>query len=147
MDLSTKDKKILNIITDDSRQSYRQIAKKAKISVVTVMKHVAKLEHLGIIKKYTAIIDYEQLGYDVSVIIDVRVAKGKLIQVEKKIAEHQNVVSVYDKTGQFDITVIARFKNTRSMDDFLKFIQSLDFVERTETKLILKTMKDTVLKV
>lgn len=136
------DKKILNLLLKNSRQSYRRLAKKLGISVATVLKHVKKLEKMGIIRKYTCSLDYEKLGYDILVIIEIRIAKGKLIEVEKKIATHRNVYAVYDHTGAFDATLIARFKNRRALDNFVKLIQSYDFVERTETKLVLNTIKE-----
>lgn len=147
MELSELDKKIINVLLEDSRQSYRQIAKKVKSSVATVMNHIKKLESEKVIKGYTADINYEKAGYDVSVIIDIRINKGKLIQVEKKISTHPNVSVVYDHTGTFDASLIARFKSTRAMDNFLKEIQSYDFVERTETRLILATLSEQRVKV
>lgn len=146
MQLDNLDKKIINVLIENSRLSYRQIAKKVKVSVATVMHHVKKLENEKIIKNYTTTIDYERLDYDIQVLIDIRVAKGKLLEVEKKIATHPNVYAVYDKTGHFDAIVIARFKNRRSMDTFLKKIQTYDFVERTETQLILNTVKEESIK-
>ncbi len=142
MELQEKDKKILNILIDNSRLSLRQIAKKAGISVATVMHHAKKLEKEGVIKKYTTKIDYEKTGYDFLVMIEIRVSKGKLIEVEKKIATHQNVFAVYDITGNFDSMVLARFKTRRQLDNFIKKLQTYEFVERTETKLILNTIKD-----
>src|SRR3989338_9477316 len=140
MVLEEKDRKILNILVDNSRLSLRQIAKKAGASVATVMHHIRKLEKEGVIKKYTSKIDYEKAGYDIEVIIEVRISKGKLKDVEKKIAAHQNVFAVYDVTGAFDAVVLARFKTRRQMDNFLKKIQTYEFVERTETKLVLQTV-------
>jgi len=142
MQLEQTDKKILNIIVDNSRLSLRRIAKKADVSVATVMHHIKKLEKEGIIKKYTTKLDYEKIGYDVEVIIEIRISKGKLFEVERKIAMHPNVFAVYDITGAFDAVVLARFPTRRLMDNFLKHIQSFDFVERTETKLILNTIKE-----
>ena len=106
------------------------------------MNHLNRLEKEGIIKKYTAKLDYEKIGYDVEVMIDIRISKGKLFEVEKKISAHPNVFAVYDTTGSFDAVVLARFPSRRKMDSFLKKIQTYDFVERTETKLILRTMKE-----
>ena len=63
------DRKILGIMSDNSRLSLRDIAKKAGVSVATVMHHVRKLESGGIIRKYTAKLDYEKMGYDVQVMI------------------------------------------------------------------------------
>ncbi|MBI5073406.1 Lrp/AsnC family transcriptional regulator [Candidatus Woesearchaeota archaeon] len=142
MDIDKKDKAILNTMLENSRLSYRQIAKKTGMSVATVMHRVNALEEKKIIKKYTALFDYEQLNYDITVIIEMQVSKGKLENVEKKIAKHPNVVAVYDVTGAFDIIIIAKFKTRKAMDVFLKEIQTYDFVLRTNTQLVLKTMKE-----
>jgi len=142
MALEETDKKILDILIDDSRLSLRQIAKKADISVATVMNHINNLEKEKIIKKYTAKLDYEKIGYDVEVMIEIRISKGKLFEVEKKITMDPNVFAVYDVTGAFDALVLARFPTRRKMDNFLKKIQTYEFVERTETRLILRTMKE-----
>lgn len=134
--------KLINILIENSRLSYRQIAKKLGVSVATAMKKVKALEEKGIIRSYTVSLDYDALGYDIPVIVDIRVSKGKLFLVEKKIAAHPYVQNVYDNTGAFDATVIARFPNRRQMDAFLKKVQKYDFVERTETKLVLNTIKE-----
>src|SRR3989338_9412552 len=84
------DKAILNILLENSRLSYRQIAAKAGVSVATVLNRVKALEESKVIKSYSAQLDYEKLGYDVEVIIDIRVSKGKLYEVEKKIAKHKD---------------------------------------------------------
>ena len=142
MKLEETDKKILNIIVENSRLSLRQIAKKAGVSVATVMHHIKALEKEGIIRKYTAKLDYEKMGYDVEVMIEIRVSKGRLLDVEKKIAMDPNVFAVYDVTGAFDVLLLARFPTRSKMDNFLKKIQTYEFVERTETRLILRTMKE-----
>ncbi|HLC60613.1 MAG TPA: Lrp/AsnC family transcriptional regulator [Candidatus Nanoarchaeia archaeon] len=147
MELEDTDKKILNILIDDSRLSLRQIAKKVDVSVATVMHHLNDMEENKIINRYTSNLNYEKIGYDIEVMIEVRISKGKLIEVEKKIATNPNVFAVYDVTGAFDAVILARFKSTRQMDSFLKKIQTYEFVERTETKFILRTMKDERMKV
>lgn len=141
-ELDTTDKAILNALLADARLSYRQIAKKVGVSVATVMHRLKALEQSKIIRQYTAEIDYERLGYDIAVQIDIRVSKGKLFEVEKRIAHHPNIVALYDVTGDFDCLLIAKFKSRRSMDNFLKRIQTYPFVERTRTSLILNIIKE-----
>ena len=136
------DKKILNVLIDNARLSYRKIAKKTGVSVATVMNRINRLEKEEIITKYTVGIKYSKIGYDMQVIIDVRISEGRLKDAEKKIAAHPNVFAVYDMTGDFDAAVLTRFKNRRQMDHFLKKIQTYDFVERTNTRLILNTIKE-----
>ncbi|MBI4918735.1 Lrp/AsnC family transcriptional regulator [archaeon] len=141
------DTRILNVLLDNSRLSYREIAKNISVSVATVMHRVNRLEKEKIIKKYTAVLDYEQLGYDVEITVHMKIGKGKLLELEQKIARINNVCAVYDVTGKSDAIIVARFKNRRSMDTFLKKIQTYDFVEITETSFILKTIKEEFLKI
>ncbi len=147
LELDEVDKKILNVLLRNSRLSYRDIAKSVGVSVATALNRVKRLEKEGVIRGYTLSVDYDLLGYDVGVIINVRVSKGKLFQVEKKIASDSHVIGVYDITGAFDAVIIARFKTRRSLDQFLKKIQTFDFVERTETVLILNAIKEGVVEV
>lgn len=145
--MDKKDQVLLNILLSNSRLSYRKIAKKSGLSVATVMNRVRALEKEKIIKGYSAVLDYDKLGYDIHVLIDMRISKGKLFEVEKRVATHPNVIAVYDHTGRSDATILARFRNKRLMDTFLKTLQSYDFVERTETRLILNTLKDEAIRV
>lgn len=147
MDVDEMDKKIINILVDDSRLSYRQIAKRAKISVVTVMNRVKKLEAEKIIKKYTALVDYEKLNYGFFVMTSIRISKGKELEVEQALTKYENVFAIYDVTGDFDIEVIAKFKNRVALDTFVKKIQTFEYVERLHTRLILNTIKEEPIRI
>ena len=142
MELDSVDKKIVNVLSANSRLSYREIAKKVGVSVATALNRVKRMEKENVIQGYTVHVDYEEIGYGVSVVVHVRVAKGKLFAVEKKIAADSHVVALYDITGAFDALVIARFRSRRSLDAFLKKIQGYEFVERTETVLILNEIRE-----
>lgn len=142
MNTDNKDRAIMNVLLQNARMSYREIAKKIGVSVATVMHRINALEKEKVITGYSALLDYEQLGYDITIIVEMQVNKGKLEHVEKKIALHPNVVAVYDVTGAFDVIIIAKFKNRRLMDKFLKEIQTYDFVLRTNTQLVLRIMKE-----
>ena len=143
MKIDNTDKKLLNALLENARLSYRQLAKKTGVSVATVMNHIKKLEKEKIITGYAATLDYEQLEYDIEVTISIKVVKGKLLETESKMAANPHVIAVFDVTGDFDCLVLARFKNTRALDTFLKRIQKYEFIERTHTTLILNTIKDT----
>ncbi len=136
------DRKIVNALLRDGRLSMREVASAVKISGATAMHRIKRLEKDGLIRSYSATIDYEKAGFDVEVMIEVRISKSKMYEVESKIATHPNVFAVYDITGSFDCAIFARFQNRRAMDAFLKKLQTYEFVERTETKLILKTIKE-----
>lgn len=147
MEIDEVNRKILNVLLDNSRLSYRDIAKKVGVSVVTVLKRIKVLEKEKVIKGYSAELDYEKLDRDISIVMKMRIAKGKLFEVEKKIATNDNVFAVYDVTGDFDCIIIAKFKNRRAMDAFLKKTQTYEFMERTETSIILNTIKEKNIRV
>jgi len=142
--IDEKDLKILEVLQENSRLSFRRLAKKTGYSVATVMSRIKKLEETGIIKKYTVEIDYSKLGLDFPVIIDVRVSKGKLFEVEEEIAKDPHVLAVYDITGDFDVAILAIFKTRKELDKFVKELQKMKYVERTYTKLILNIIKETL---
>jgi len=62
--IDEKDLKILEILRKNSRTPYSEIAKIVGISDVAVIKRIRKLEQLGLIRKYTIIIDPKKLGYN-----------------------------------------------------------------------------------
>ncbi|MHA1796241.1 MAG: Lrp/AsnC family transcriptional regulator, partial [Promethearchaeota archaeon] len=107
------DAQILSILDEDSRLGYTQIAKILKKSHITIKKRLEELERRQIIKKYTIDIDYEKIGYDIVAIIEVSIAKGKLLEVQREIASHPNVFGVYDITGDYDSIIMVRFKSRK----------------------------------
>ncbi len=135
-------KRVLNALIENSRMSSREIAKKVNLSTATVIKKINEMKKKGIIKGFTAKVDFEKLGYDFPALIEIRVSKGKLTEVENKIAKDKNVKAVYDITGQFDAAILADFKKRKELNDFLKKLQKIEFVERTEAKLILNKVKE-----
>lgn len=135
-----KDLRLVNILQANSRLSCREIAKRSSMSVVTVINRLKDMEEQKVIRGYSADLDYDKLGFDVTAIIKLRISKGKLFEVENKIATEHCVFAVYDITGNFDCLVLAKFKSSKALDQFLKKIQKYDFVVRTETNLVLNTI-------
>ena len=73
MVLSETDMKILQVLLEDARFSSRQIAKKVGVSVGTVLSRIKKMEDEGLIKGYSAIMDHERLGYELTVVMEITV--------------------------------------------------------------------------
>jgi len=136
------DVKILTKLLTDARLSYRKIAQEIGVSPPTVLTRVEKLERENIIKFYSAVLDHEKLGYDLTAIIEVTAVKGKISEVEKHIAKLSNVCAVYDITGLTDMMIIAKFKNRKELSNFVKKDLSMPYVERTNTHVVLLAVKE-----
>lgn len=100
------------------------------------------MESEGIIKAYTALLDHEKLGYELTVVTEITVSKGRLLEIENEIARLPNVCCVYDLTGLADAAIIAKFKTREELSKFTKHILSLPNVERTNTHVVLTTVKE-----
>ncbi|RLI25582.1 MAG: AsnC family transcriptional regulator [Candidatus Hecatellales archaeon] len=136
------DLKILGELLRDGRQSFREIARNLGIATGTVLTRIKNLERQGVIKGYTAILDHEKLGYELTVVVEITVSKGKLLEVDREIAKKPNVCAVYDVTGLTDAIVVAKFKNREELSKFTKSLLSIPHVERTNTHLVLTTIKE-----
>ena len=142
MKLDEKDKKILKNLLVDARLSSRQLAHKLGMSTVTIISRLKKLEKENIILGYTARLNQEILGYDLTAVIEITTAQGKMLEIGKKISDYENVTAVYDITGSADTIVIVKFKNRPSLSEFVKNISSLPNVENTVTHIVLNTIKE-----
>jgi DNA-binding Lrp family transcriptional regulator len=136
------DVKILKRLLSDARMSYRKVAEEIGVSPPTVLARVEKLESDGIIRAYSTLLDHEKLGYDLTAIIEITATKGKIVDLERQIAKFPNVCAVYDITGLTDMIVVAKFRNRKELSNFVKKDISLPYVERTNTHVVLITVKE-----
>ena len=136
------EKKIVKALNQNSRKSFREIAKGVGMSAPVVIDKVKKLEESGAIKGYIPILDPKYFGYDVTALITIRISHGKLIEMQEKIAEDPRVFAIYDVTGEWDSMVGARFKNTEDLNKFTKNLLTQKYIERTITHIVLNVVKD-----
>ncbi len=140
--LDKTDIKILKNLLVDARLSSRQMALKLGMSTVTILTRIKKMEKEKIVKGYTAIIDHEKLGYDLTAIIEIFTKKGKMVEIENELSSLETVCAVYDVTGESDTVVVAKFKNRDELSKFVKTISSKPNVDKTVTNIVLSTVKE-----
>ena len=136
------DKKIIAEYLKDARISYREVAKRLHLAVGTVLTRTKKLENDKIIESYSAILNHDKLGYEIIAISEITVSKGKLTEVETAIAKLSPTCAVYDVTCENDVIIISKFKTRDEMSNFTKKLLSMSNVERTNSKIVLNTIKE-----
>jgi len=134
--------RVLEEYLQDSRQSFREVARKIGISSGTVANRIKDMEETGVIKKYTTQLDYEKLGFELTAITEIIVSEGMMIEVGNEISTIGNAISVYNVTGDSDILVIAKFRTRQELSDFTKTILKMAHVVRTKTHVVLNTLKE-----
>ena len=135
------DYKILSLLQEDSRLSFSKIAHRLNISASTAFYHIKNLEKDKIIKKYSAILALDKLGYDLTSIILIQ-TKGESENIIKEIAESANVLAVYEITGMYNVAILTKFINKRSLNKFLKDLSKMQYIQKIETNLVLDVAKE-----
>lgn len=138
------DREVLKALQEDSRQSLRSIAERLGRPVSTVHERVRRLIDKGVLKGFTVLVDYGRLGYTVKALILMNVDGKHIIDVERYVSQHPNVLVVYDITGEFDVAVIAVFKEIRELDEFIKWILQNPYVKQTRTSIVFRTIKESI---
>ncbi|MDD1767427.1 MAG: Lrp/AsnC family transcriptional regulator [Methanomassiliicoccales archaeon] len=140
--LDELDKRIVEELCISSQGSYRQIAKRLGIHPTTLIQRVKGLEERGIIRGYRANVDYLKLGYEFMAIVHVYV-EGDLLDVQRRIKEIDNVVAVFDVTGECDSIAWVVCKNRDEFSGVIKRMLALPGVKKTNTYVVLNVIKDS----
>ena len=145
MMLDEIDLKILTELQESGRESASRIAENIKVSVPTITERIKKLQENSVILGFQAIINPSELGLDVSAIITVisgssQHYKEVTIEAEKT----KEVVQCFSTTGNGSHTLLVTTKNSNTLEELLRRIQSWPGVTRTETQIILSSYKNGI---
>lgn len=136
------DEKLVNELLNDGRASLRSLAEKLGVSVTTVSNHLSDLEERGVIRGYSPDVDYDKLGYDVTAILQLKVEGSALTDVTDRLEEHDQMVSVYEVTGDYDIIAIGKFKDTDGMNQQIKALLGDPDVKESNTSVVLNAASE-----
>jgi DNA-binding Lrp family transcriptional regulator len=136
------DRKIIRLLQEDARKSFNKIAESLGIAVGTAYNRVKNLEDNGILKGYTIMLDSAKLGYGLTALILIEAEGRYLPEVEKELAKLDEVICIYDITGDYDIAVVARFKNRSTLNNFINSTLKMPHVSRTVTNVVLNVVKE-----
>ncbi|MDG6958005.1 MAG: Lrp/AsnC family transcriptional regulator [Nitrososphaerota archaeon] len=126
----------------DGRASARELGESLGVSTSTVTAHLERLRKGGVLRGFTAVLDFQKLGYELTVVTEISVSKGKLLEMEREIARLPTVCAVYDVTGEIDAIIVSKCKDREELSRFTKGLLAMPFVERTNSHLVLATVKE-----
>ena len=138
------DLKILEILMQDAKKPYTEVAKKAFVSGGTVHVRMNKLEEAGVVEKTTLKVNYAKLGYDITAFIGIFLQKSALYdQVMGKLKEIPEITNIHYTTGNYSMFVKMHVKGTNHLKQVLHDkIQQVEGIERTETMISLEESLD-----
>ena len=145
--MDEKDQEILHLLEENSRFSPREIASSLGISEGEVEERIRTLEKSRVIRKYTAVIDWERGGASrVSAIIDLKIAPERDFGYDKiaeRVARFRQVKALYLVSGVYDLHVLVSGRDMNEVSRFVsEQIAPMDHIRETATHIIMKTYKE-----
>ena len=130
------DERIIGYLKEDSRESFVDIGKKLKLSESAVRRRVKNLVDNKTIKKFTL-----ELGEENTTSAIVLVSVDSAMDTSKvslKLAKLDGIKTVYEITGQYDITTIMSGSSISEINNTIDALRKIPGVVDTNTVIILR---------
>ena len=138
------DTNILSLLQQDGRMSHTAIAKLVELSSPAVTSRIQRMERIGLIRGYTALLDPEQI--DQSILAFIRVRTGASDDDSRAFEQYvrlaPEVVECHDIDGDDSYILKVRTKSTHTLRDFIVRLRGFTDVSRTITSIVLQTIRE-----
>ena len=139
--LDEKDKKIIQMLLDDGKLTYSEIARRMGLTEAAIRKRIRKLEEIGAIRGYKVEIDPRYLGYNSISIVGINTAPEDILTVANKLKEKEWAKSIMLTTGDHMILVEIWAKDNDELRKYIDEIYSMGNVEHVRPAIILEYLK------
>lgn len=122
MKIDATDKKLINLLQENSKRTTKQLSALLNLSVTAVYERIKKLEKEAIIKQYVALIDKNKIEKPFLVICHVRLtqhSKEYVTYFEKEVLKLDEVVECFHVSGDYDYILKIYVKDMESYRDFM----------------------------
>lgn len=144
--LDNTDRKILQILQENAKITNAQLSKDIGLSPAPTLERVKKLENMGLIKSYHAMLDMEKVGLGVQTFVQVFLQSHKksiLDAFVDKISKIDNVVECHHITGSCDFLLKVISADIQSYQRLiLEQISEIEEISNMQSMVILSTFKD-----
>ena len=136
------DMKIISELRKEGRASLRQVAKRLGTSTTTVAARIREMEKNGMIRGFRPLLDYRQLGFGITAVTLIKAMGGKIPSLMRDLMADPQLTHVYEITGEFDLLVIGKYRDTDSMNREIKKLLSHKAIKETNTSIVLGAGKE-----
>ncbi len=135
------DDEIIRLLTQDSRMSYREIAKTLNISHVSVSSRIKAMEDQGRITGYTTVINPDTQRY-YPLCLRISAESGSdLSEIGGKVADYEEISVVLRVSGKCELLALAMCPDRENAIRLLDEIGAIEGIEKAESHVVLETIK------
>lgn len=142
--MDSTDYRIIEILLEDGRIPMKELAQRVSLSAPAVAERVKRLEEENIITGYKAVINYDNLGKKMNVLINVGINIHKNEKFMEFIKNEDSIIECHQVTGPYSKVIKARVDDSGSLE---KLIGRIQMFGSTETFVILSSLeKEQIIK-
>lgn len=119
LQLDNIDAEIIELLQKDGRMMYKEIAGVVGVSLPTVRTRMQKLTHMGLIRKFTVILDSEKFWGRTRVFVTAKLAKGDVVTLKDQLSKLGEVRSAYFIAGEKQVLVELEIDDLQNLGEFL----------------------------
>ena len=139
-DVDATDEEILSLLVDDGRRSASEVGRQVGLSPAAAKRRIDRLEALGIIKGYTALLDHAKLGSDIEAFTELSFAgKTQVDDIDGTVADLPELVESFTVAGDPDALVRLRVTDLDHLKRVVDRIRRSGKVTGTKTLIVLGT--------
>ena len=142
-EVDQKDKQLFNLLITNPSMTQAQLGEKLGVTKLTINNRIKRLKEKKVILGNSLILDLDKLGYDVTVVVNVKIKGGKLTETSEKYATDPHVCSLYTISGEYDMVLVAKFHNRNQLQNWNeKMTQDTEHIERVNTSFCFSNPKE-----
>jgi len=141
-ELDDVDSRILGILVEDGRRSFREVARRAGVTTPTVQARVKRMMEEGLIRKISPIFDVSKFKQGLVFHLYLRVNPAEVEKIANKLEKNPEVRGIYLTTGENNLTLRVAVD---SLDELQRFTETLDRefgVKQNSSQMVVKIFKD-----
>ena len=141
------DKNLLELLQEDCKQTNKELSNKLLLSVTAVYERIKKLEKLGVINKYVALVSKEKVNKDFVVFCNIKLMKHSqdyVMKFEREVKKLSEVVECYHTSGDYDYLLKVLVEDMEAYREFMvKKLTSIDHIGSTHSTFMISEVKHT----
>lgn len=141
------DKKLLELLQNDSKQTNKELSNKLGLSVTAVYERIKKLEKEGFISGYTAIINKQKINRNFVAFCHVKLlqhSRDFVVSFEKEVNNLEEVLECYHISGDYDYLLKVIVKDMVSFREFMvKKLTNINHIGSTHSMFVINEVKQT----
>lgn len=145
--LDTTDKKLINLLQKDSKQTTKQLSLQLNLSVTAVYERVKKLENQKVIDQYVAIINKNKIEKSFLVICHLKLiqhSKEYVTTFEREILKLEEVSECFHVSGDYDYILKIYVKDMDEYRDFMVTkLTAIKYIGSTHSTFTIKVVKNS----